>query len=140
MAIRAGAVTVRIVGLKEMARAAAAFGNGSWELLREHLLAAGDHVAGGVRGRYLTVNRAPDNRGAGGIDNQASIRGAYVVQTIRKSEFPGLRRPNYGPRMMRKAFLPAAWAGRNYTLLQAQMAIEEAKRIYWTTGGATIIT
>lgn len=121
-----------------MGAAAAAMGTQGWELLERHLLVAGDHVAAGVRSRYLTVNANPDERGAGGIDNQASTRGAFVVQTIRKSEFPDLRRPNYGPRMMRKAFLPAAWEAREFTLAQAALAVEEARAVYWNTASSVV--
>lgn len=127
------------MGLEQMARAAAAMGTEGWAILKVRLDAAGERVAEGVRERYLSVNRRPDARGAGGIDNESSTRGAFVVQTIRKSPFPELRRPNYGPRMMRKAFLPSAWANRNYTLLQAEAALEEAKRIYWNSGGRGVI-
>lgn len=116
-------------------------GNEGWVLLEKHLLAAGERVAGSTRQHYLEVNSSgPDIRGAGGIRAQASTKGAFVVQTIRKSEFPSLRRPNYGPRMMRKAFLPAAWGNRGYTLAQAALAVEEAKLLYWRDApGTTII-
>ena len=138
MALHAGAVTVRIVGLKGLARAAAAMGTEGWAMLERHLLIAGAHVATGVRQYYLTVNAQPDQRGAGGIDNQASTRGAFVVQTIRKAENVSMRRPNYGPRMMRKAFLPAAWQGRDFVLMQAMSAVEEAKKVYWDSQSSVI--
>jgi hypothetical protein len=138
--MRSGAVTVQISGLEGLAAAAQAMSNGSWALLEKHMLTAGERVAEGSRSRYLTANRSPDIRGSEGIRAEASAGGAFVVQTIRKSDFPELRRPNYGPRMMRKAYLPAAWQSRGYTLMQAALAIEEARALYWKDApGTTII-
>lgn len=138
---RSGAVTVGISGLEGLVATARAFGNGAQALLEEHLLAAGERVAATTREKYLTVNSSgPDVHGSSGIRAEASGRGAFVVQTIRKSEFPEMRRPNYGPRMMRKAFLPAAYQNRAYTLMQAQLAVEEARALYWHDApGTTII-
>lgn len=138
--MRGGAVTVQVSGLEGLTAAAMAMSNGSWALLEKHLLAAGQRVAEGAQSRYLTANAQPDIKGSTGIRAEASGRGAFVVQTIRKSPFPELRRPNYGPRMMRKAFLPSAWENRSYTLTQAALAIEEAKALYWKDApGTTII-
>jgi len=136
-----GAVTVSVSGLEGLAAAARGMANGGWAILEKHLLAAGERVATSTRSYYLDVNKSgPDIRGSTGVRAEASARGAFVVQTIRKSDFPSLRRPNYGPRMMRKAFLPAAWANRGYTLAQAALAVEEAKALYWHDApGTTII-
>lgn len=138
---RSGAVTVGVSGLEGLVASAKAFGDAAQALLNEHLLAAGERVAASTREYYLTVNSSgPDATGAGGVRAEASARGAFVVQTIRKSEFPEMRRPNYGPRMMRKAFLPAAYQNRAYTLLQATLAVEEARALYWHDApGTTII-
>lgn len=124
-------VTVKVVGLSEMAAAAAEFSAFAWERLRAHLLEAGYAVRVDVEGLYLEVNKNPDEKGAGGIRNEASYAGAFVVQSIRKTSNTNLRRPNYGPRMMVKAFLPAAWANRSKTLLAAVAAVEEARATFW---------
>lgn len=135
-----GPVTVHVTGLEGLAAAARGMANGGWAILEKHLLAAGERVATSTRTHYLDANLSPDVKGAMGVRAEASARGAFVVQTIRKSEFPSLRRPNYGPRMMRKAFLPAAWENRGYTLTQAALAVEEAKALYWHDApGTTII-
>ena len=137
---RGGAVTVQISGLEGLAAAARAFANGAQSLLDQHLLAAGRKVAADTRRYYLEVNQRPDVKGSTGVREEASLRGAFVVQTLRKAENESLRRPNYGPRMMMKAFLPAAWENRAYTLMQAQLAVEEARALYWRDApGSTII-
>jgi hypothetical protein len=122
---------VQTRGTVGLARAAAKFTTEGYALFLGELTKAGERVKQGVQERYLTVNQQPDVRGAGGITLRTGLRGAEVGQSIRKSEDASLRRPNYGPRMMLKAFIPALKAERTYVVVQAKAALETAKALYW---------
>lgn len=130
MANRPG-LYVRTSGTTGLARASARFGTEGYALFIGELTRAGERVKQGVQGRYLTVNTRPDTRGAGGITLMPGLRGAEIGQSIRPSEDLSRRRPNYGPRMMLKAFIPALKAERGYVVEQAKAALETAKALYW---------
>lgn len=130
-------IDVRVYGTREMATAARAFGEAGYALFIEALFEAAAVVKDGVVSRYLTVNKRPDNRGASGIIHRADATGAVVIQTIRRSEDPSLRRPNYGPRMIRKAFLPSMADHAPYVVAEAEKALAEARRLFWNSAGVT---
>lgn len=127
-----GQLYCRVHGTAGLAKAAQRFGEEGWALFVHDLGEAADKIKEGVQQRYLTVNSSgPDERGAEGVDTRVNAKGAAVFQTLRKSENVSLRRPNYGPRMMLKAFRPALQADRAYVVAQARAALEEAKLLYW---------
>jgi len=130
-------IDVRVYGTREMAAAARAFGEEGYALFIESLFEAAEAVKEGVVSRYLTVNKRPDQRGADGIIHRADATGAVVIQTIRRSEDPSLRRPSYGPRMIRLAFLPSMAEHAPFVVAEAEKALAEARRLFWSSAGVT---
>lgn len=127
-----GRLYLRVHGTAGLTRAAQKFGEEGYALFIKNLGDAAEKIAEGVRQRYLTVNKSgPDQRGADGVVVRLNPKGAAVAQSLRKSEFPSLRRPNYGPRMLAKAFIPAMRADRADVVARAKAALEEAKNLYW---------
>jgi hypothetical protein len=116
---------VGLAGLLEKERTAGAKTEG---LLTERLLEVGDQVADDVRHRYIDYSAA----GANGVEAKVFTSGLWVVQTIRKSRSPLRRRPNFGPLMMRKAFLPAAHDNEAAATAAATAAVAEVTA-YWNS-------
>jgi len=129
--VAGGKLYLRVHGTAGLARAARRFSEEGYALFIKDLEEGAKRIEEGVKSRYLTVNAQPDNRGAEGIDSRATEKGAAVFQTLRKAEFPSKRRPNYGPRMLARAFIPAMREDRAYVVAQAKLALEEAKKLYW---------
>jgi hypothetical protein len=131
------ALYCRVYGTANLARAAARFGEEGWALFAGNLAQAAERVKEGVQSRYLTVNSSgPDTRGADGVvvrvaGARSKVVGAAVAQSLRRSEMPNLRRPNYAGRMLELAFKPALQAERGYVVVKAKEALEEAKALYW---------
>lgn len=122
-------VEARIVGLAELLEKERTFGARTQGILTERLLALGGTVASDVSGRYIDYSPA----GAHGVKAKVFTSGLWVVQTIRKSRNPLRQRPNFGPLMMRKAFLPAVRDNEGNVLEAATAAVEEARTRYWET-------
>ncbi len=96
-------MSYKVVGLRELTRTIAEAEGELQTFMTAGLLEIGENVAKDVRAVYGGYSEP----GAAGV--QTKIRKAgnvLVAQTLRKSR--GLRRrPNFGPLMMRVAFLPA---------------------------------
>jgi len=124
------AITLQVEGLDGMYYAMRRMG--SVEILQAALDDASEQVANDVRHNYLTVNRRPDFRGASFVREQALVKiGVRIVQTIGKTSDPAKRRPNYGYRMMKRAFLSAAWWNRAFVWMTVYEAYTEAKALFW---------
>jgi len=119
--------TFRITGLAELLAAERTVGDKVEGELAGALQAVGEIVARDTRARYQPFSPA----GAAGVQTKAFVSGVYVVQTIRKSQNILRRRRNFGPLMMRKAFLPALRQNENRVAEAAGAAIEQARIRYW---------
>lgn len=119
-------VEARIVGLTALLEKERTVGAKTEGLLTERLEAVGDVVRDDTRHRYIDYSE----RGAAGVQTKVFTSGLWVVQTIRKSRNILMRRPNFGPLMMRKAFLPAVREHEDTVLAAAEAAVQEAKA-YW---------
>jgi hypothetical protein len=126
-----GRLYLRVHGTAGLSRAATRFTEQGYALFLKGLGQGAKDIEQGVKSRYLTVNATPDNRGSEGISSRVNAKGAAVFQTLRKTEFPSNRRPNYGPRMLAKAFIPAMREDRARVVANAKAALEEAKKLYW---------
>lgn len=120
---------LRIVGLTELLEKERTVGAKTEGLLTEKLRQVGETVAVGTRTLYGPYS----SRGAAGVTTKVLVSGVWVVQTIRKSRNTLRRRPNFGPLMMRKAFLPAAYDNQQAVLAAAQQAVDEVAATYWNT-------
>lgn len=120
-------VAARIDGLTELLEKERTVGARTEGALTEHLYTVGEQVAADTRGRYLDYSVD----GAHTIQAKVFVSGLWVVQTRRKSRNILRRRPDFGPLMMRKAFLPAARNNEDRILLAASLAVEEVKTAYW---------
>ena len=96
-------MSVKVTGLRELARAIAQAEAEVQTFMTAGLMEIGDKVATDVRSVYSGYSQP----GAAGVQTKVRKSGnVLVAQTLRKSR--GLRRrPNFGPLMMRVAFLPA---------------------------------
>lgn len=96
--------TVRVEGLTQLMDIVSQSEADLDVFMRDGLLAIADRVSVDVRSRYQPYSEI----GAAGVKAKVSTKGAaLVVQTLRRGRNMNLRRPNFGPLMMRKAFLPA---------------------------------
>lgn len=121
-------VTVHVAGLPALLAKERTFGAHTDGILTDHLLEVGRKVAIDVSERY--IDYSPD--GAAHVQEKVfASTGLWVVQTLRKSANVMRRRPNFGPLMMRKAFLPAAADNEAGVLLAADLAVQEATALYW---------
>lgn len=119
---------MRVTGLAGLLEKERTVGAKTEGLLTEHLRTLGDDIAEDVATRYIDYSVA----GAQGVQAKVFTSGLWVVQTIRKSRAVLRRRPDFGPLMMRKAFLPAAHDNEAKALLAASLAVEEAAA-YWNS-------
>jgi hypothetical protein len=129
--VAGGKLYLRVHGTAGLARAASRFSEEGYALFLRGLGEGAKDIEAGVKSRYLTVNKQPDTRGSEGVSSRVSPKGAAVFQTLRKTEFPSNRRPNYGPRMLARAFIPAMREDRARVVADAKLALEEAKKLYW---------
>lgn len=120
---------MKITGLESLLAKEHTFGSQVQGTLTDHLLNVGQTVADDTEARYLDYSV----EGAYGVRARVFTSGLWVVQTLRRARSPLRQRPNFGPLMMRKAFLPAARANEPRILLAAELAVEEAKARYWNT-------
>ena len=121
-------IEARIVGLTALLEKERTVGAKTQGLLTSRLEAVGDVVRDDTRHRYVDYSA----RGAEGVQTKVLTSGLWVVQTIRKSRNILMRRPNFGPLMMRKAFLPAAREHEDTVLTAASAAVKEATA-YWNS-------
>ena len=119
-------IEARIVGLTQLLEKERTVGAKTQGLLTSRLEAVGDVVKDDTSRRYIEYS----TRGAEGVQRKVLTSGLWVVQTIRKSRDITKRRPNFGPLMMRKAFLPAARDHEETVAAAADLAVREA-RAYW---------
>lgn len=121
--------TFRIQGLTELLRKEQTVGAKVEGELATALQGAGGIVARDAAHRYQPFSV----RGGAGIQTKVFVSGVYVVQTIRKARDVTKRRPNFGPLMMRKAFLPALRDNETKVIAAAEAAVEQARARYWET-------
>lgn len=119
--------TFRIEGLTDLLRAEATVGAKTEGLLTDALRGVGEMVARDTRQRYQPFSPT----GAAGVETKVFVSGVYVVQTLHKSRNLMRRRPNFGPLMMRKAFLPALRDNETRVVEAAEAAVETARLRYW---------
>lgn len=122
-------VTTRLQGLTELLRAEKTFGARTQGFLTEELHKVGELVAADARSRYAPYSTV----GGHGVQTKVFTSGLWVVQTIKKSRDPRRQRPNFGPLMMRKAFLPAARDNESAAVTAATVAVDRARARYWET-------
>lgn len=120
-------VGYRIEGLTELLEAERTVGAKTEGILTEHLLQVGGVIAEDARTRYQPFS----SRGGAGVQAKVFTSGLWVLQTLRKSRDPRRQRPNFGPLMMRRAFLPALRDNSTRAVAAARAAVEEAARVYW---------
>lgn len=110
-------MSVKVVGLRELTRSIAAAEAEVQTFMTAGLLDIAEHVAKDIRSVYSGYSEP----GAAGVVAKVTKAGnARAVQTLRKSR--GLkRRPNFGPLMMKHAFLPA----RDKNEATTQRAVDE---------------
>lgn len=121
-------VTLRVAGLPALLAKERTFGAHTEGILTDHLLDLGRDVAIDVSDRYMDYS--PE--GAQYVQEKVFAgTGLWVVQTLRRARNPLRRRPNFGPLMMRKAFLPAAADNEDQILLAGELAVQEATALYW---------
>ena len=122
---------LHIHGVANLSRAATNYGGRGMLVFRKELASGAKRIQKGVQSRYLSVNKRPDRRGASGVRTRITPVGASVKQILQRSEDISKRRPNYGPRMMKHAFLPAMKEERGFVVAKAQEALQLAKLKYW---------
>lgn len=120
-------VSYRIAGLSLLLSTERTIGAKTEGILTDHLIGVGRYVAQDVRDRYQGYSA----KGADGVQEKVFVSGLYVVQTLRKSSNMLRRRSNFGPMIYKKAFLPAARENQDRVALASQLAVEEAKSLYW---------
>lgn len=121
-------VSLRLNGLQELLEKERTFGAKTEGFLTDRLLELGKDVQRSAQAYYEPYTQ----RGADAIQEKVfATSGLWVVQTLRKSRDLSKRRPNFGPLMMRKSFLPAARDNEAKLLPAAQAAVEEARAFYW---------
>lgn len=119
--------TFRIKGLLELLEAERTVGAKVEGELATALQGVGEIVARETRQKYQPYSTV----GADGVQTKVFVSGVYVVQTLRKSRNVLRRRSNFGPLMMRKAFLPALRNNENRVAEATAAAVEQAKIRYW---------
>jgi len=124
-------ITYRIAGLDQLLAAENTVGAKTEGILTDHLLRLGEDVAKDVRHEYLDYSV----EGAYGVVAKVFTSGLWVVQTLEKSRDPSKQRPNFGPLMMREAFVPAVEENEPRIVVAADMAIAEATALYWDEKG-----
>jgi hypothetical protein len=117
--------TYRIGGLVELLAAERTMGSKTEGRLTDHLIRLGADISEDVRGLYGPISI----EGAYGIEEKVFTSGLWVVQTIRKSSVIRRQRPNFGPMMFRKAFVPAAQKNEEKIVLVAELAVAEAAKL-----------
>lgn len=125
-------VTYRIAGLTQLLEAENTVGAKTQGVLTDHLLRLGEDVAVDVRHEYLSYSV----EGAYGVVAKVFTSGLWVVQTLEKSRDVSKQRPNFGPLMMREAFIPAVDENEPRITLAADLAVAEATALYWEERGA----
>ena len=96
--------TIRVEGLRNLARVIAQSNEEVNVWLREGLLAIGERVAVDTRQSYAEYSV----RGAAGVKPKVARTGTVIVaQTLRRGRDMNRRRANFGGLMMSRAFLPA---------------------------------
>ena len=104
MAAASTGSTVRVEGLRDLARIIAQSNEEIDVWLREGLLAIGERVAVDTRQSYAEYS-VP---GAAGVKAKVARTGSVIVaQTLRRGRDMNRRRANFGGLMMSRAFLPA---------------------------------
>jgi len=125
-------LTYRVVGLDQLLSAEQTVGAKTQGILTDHLLRLGEDVARDIRGEYLNYSV----EGAYGIVAKVFTSGLWVVQTLPKSRYVQKQRPNFGPLMMREAFIPAVDENESRIVVAADLAVAEATALYWDERGA----
>ena len=96
--------TIRVEGLRNLARVIAKSDEEVNLWLREGLLAIGEKVAVDTRSSYAEYSA----EGAAGVKPKVARTGTVIVaQTMRRGRDMSKRRANFGGLMMSRAFLPA---------------------------------
>ena len=96
--------TIRVEGLRSLARTISKSDEEVDLWLREGLLAIGEKVAVDTRQTYAEYSV----RGAAGVKAKVAKTGTVIVaQTVRRGRDMNRRRANFGGLMMSRAFLPA---------------------------------
>lgn len=127
----AGGSYVEIKGLKKLQRLLRESDAELALWLREGLLDIADHVAVDVRMKYSEYSEV----GAQGVRPKVMRSGRVLVaQSLRKSRSMTSRRKDFGPLMMRKAFLPAVKDNRAY-VNESALALVEELRVKWKEEG-----
>lgn len=119
--------TYRIVGLERLLEVERTFGAKTEGVLTNHLMTLGHKVADDIRDVYVNYSI----EGAYSIMPKVFTSGLYVVQTMPKSRRKNRQRPNFGPKMFREAFIPAVDENEDRILLAADLAVQEARSMYW---------
>ena len=120
-------MTYRIVGLEQLLEVERTFGAKTEGILTKHLMNLGEHVAEDIRDVYDNYSV----EGAYGVMPKVFVSGLYVVQTMSKSRNKARQRPNFGPKMFREAFIPAVEKNEDRIVIAADLAVQEARALYW---------
>jgi hypothetical protein len=120
-------VGYNIEGLTQLLEAERTVGAKTEGVLTEHLLAIGADIAEDARTRYRPYSSA----GGAGVQAKVFTSGLWVLQTLKKSNDERRRRPNFGPLMMRHAFLPALRDNQSRAASAARAAVEQVAATYW---------
>jgi len=119
--------TYRILGLEQLLEAERTFGAKTEGILTNHLMRLGEDVASDIRDVYVNYSV----EGAYSIMPKVFTSGLWVVQTMPKSRRKQRQRANFGPLMFREAFIPGVDKNENKTVLAADLAVQEARSMYW---------
>lgn len=119
--------TYRILGLEQLLAVEKTFGAKTEGVLTTHLMRLGEHVAEDIRDVYVSYSV----EGAYSIMPKVFTSGLWVVQTMPKSRRKNRQRENFGPKMFREAFLPAVDKNEDRIYLAADLAVQEARAMYW---------
>ena len=122
-------VEAHLEGLTQLLELERTFGAKTEGFLTTELHKVGQLIATDARGRYMPYSV----EGAQGVQEKVFTSGLWVLQTKKKSRDPRKQRPNFGPLMMRNAFLPAARANESGAVTAAERAVEAARLRYWET-------
>lgn len=122
-------VESHLEGVTELLEAERTFGARTEGFLTTELHKVGQVIASDARARYAPYSV----EGGQGVQEKVFTSGLWVVQTRKKSRDPRKQRPNFGPLMMRKAFLPAARDNESRAVAAAAAAVEAARLRYWET-------
>jgi hypothetical protein len=120
-------ITYRMAGLTQLLELERTFGAKTQGILTEHLHHLGEQVMEDVRDRYAPYSI----EGAYGVVEKVFVSGLWVVQTLPKSRDKNRQRPNFGPLMWRKAFVPAVRDNEARIGIVAEQAVQEARELYW---------